>query len=730
MEKKEEILTRWQEEIKPKINEMITNLTRFVKDPELLTNLKQMAIHFKTETLPELKRVLLEEKFPELKRIIMEEKYPEIKRQVLAQYEIAKVIMEELKQNATHFRENVMAKVETLKIKATEKWTELLEKIKGIKQNWPETYQKIKDDIEDLKLQLKTKLSKYINKVLAVLKELRIPVEILPLEQMKVYSPWKYTAMVFRTNHMMTFDGKVYSVPEFGSEQQTYVLAHDFVDSNFTLLVQKKRITLVVRNMSIAIDDENVVHINGLPTLQELPYQTPISKELTIMAKGPWVNVTSTKGIALSCHLEMFPCIFHLSGWYHGKSRGLLGNLDTEHHNEFILPEGGITTDLAEFISAYDVSPHTSRNVIPSRLGSCRSTSEKCREMFLDEDSTLNATFQDINQEEFYNFCVEETRKCNPTCEVTNPVVRLGKDLQRNVDYDPECFDCTVGEVNQENVRSTSSADIIFVVSETAAMAEDNVIKSSIKTSIRNMKSVLNTHEVQDVKYGIAAYGGSDILGRPHVHTLCGHLMESSVDCASSGIDSLVFKGARPVDAMGAIQLAASYPFRKEAAKIIILIADEDLMEESTNRFEYYFQINNSRVAIQKSLARQGITFNVFSSYPTLNKKSTDSPILGVNYLGKQIINKKNSGEEGINRLAIPSGQYAKLAKATRGSVMGLHWLQTEHRDLSTLLPRMVYQQIQPQATGQVDFICRCVIGMYGEARNECQISRFIDIQM
>ena len=223
------------------------------------------------------------------------------------------------------------------------------------------------------------------------------------------------TAMVFRTNHMMTFDGKVYSVPEFGSEQQTYVLAHDFVDSNFTLLVQKKRITLVVRNMSIAIDDENVVHINGLPTLQELPYQTPISKELTIMAKGPWVNVTSTKGIALSCHLEMFPCIFHLSGWYHGKSRGLLGNLDTEHHNEFILPEGGITTDLAEFISAYDVSPQTSRNVIPSRLGSCRSISEKCREMFLDEDSTLNATFQDINQEEFYNFCVEETRKCNPT---------------------------------------------------------------------------------------------------------------------------------------------------------------------------------------------------------------------------------------------------------------------------------------------------------------------------
>lgn len=58
---------------------------------------------------------------------------------------------------------------------------------------------------------------------------------------------------------------------------------------------------------------------------------------------------------------------------------------------------------------------------------------------------------------------------------------------------------------------------------------------------------------------------------------------------------------------------------------------------------------------------------------------------------------------------------------------MGLRWLQTGHRDLNTMLPRVVYKQIQPQATGQVDFICRCVIGMYGESRNECQITNFVD---
>ncbi|XP_041474845.1 uncharacterized protein LOC121423559 [Lytechinus variegatus] len=724
-EKKDQILTSWREEIKPKINEMINNLTNFIKDPELLTNLKQMVLQFMTETLPEWKRVIFEEKYPVLKGEIVE-KYSEIKVEVITQYEIAKEIFEELKFNDTIFRQKAMTKVESLKTKALEKWNELLQKIQDIKQAWPETYKKIKADIEAVTVDLKTKLSGYINKILTLLQDLRIPVELLPLEHIKIYSPWKYTAMIFGENHVMTFDGKVYSVPAYADEVQTYVLAHDYIDRNFTLLVQKKRVTLVIRNTSVAIDDENVVHVNGLPNLQELPYQTPISKEVTIMAKGPWVNVTSTKGIALSCHVDHFICIFHLSGWYHGKSRGLFGNLDTEHHNDFILPEGGITTDVAEFISAYDVSPYISRNVVPSQFGACPSNDDECRDRFLDEDSTLNATFRDINQVEFYNFCVKETSKCHTVCEATNPVATLGMHLLRNVTYEQNCLDCTPGEISQENRRSTSTADIIFVVSETVAMAEDNNIKSSMKHVINEMDRKLQN--INDVRYGISAYGGADIHGRPHVHTLCGHLMDSSLDCASSGVESLVFEGAMPGDAMGAIQLAASYPFRKEAAKIIILIADEDIMEESTNYIEYLLKINNSRTAIQKRLERQGITFNVFSSYPTLNKKSTDSPILGVDYLGTQIINKKNSAEEGTSRLAIPSGQYAKLAKATRGSVLGLRWLQTGHRDLNNMLPKLILSQIEPQASGQVDFTCRCVIGMYGESRNECQISRYADL--
>ena len=139
-------------------------------------------------------------------------------------------------------------------------------------------------------------------------------------------------------------------------------------------------------------------------------------------------------------------------------------------------------------------------------------------------------------------------------------------------------MDCEVGVVTEEVRRPTTSVDIVFVVSETAAMAENNVIQSTLKTIINRINSKLNAYNVTGVKIGISAFGGEEIHAKPHHHTLCGHLMDSNVDCAYSGVDSLVFQGPRPIDAMHAVQLAASYPFRKDAAKIVILVTDEELM--------------------------------------------------------------------------------------------------------------------------------------------------------
>ncbi|XP_072173028.1 uncharacterized protein [Diadema setosum] len=728
LEKKEEIISKWEDEIKPTFDALLANVTSIVRDPKLLSNLMKNVTYFKDEYLPELRRYIVEEKYPEMKSYIVDEKYPEIKEELIFRYELAKEMFEEFKDNVTLFLEDTQLQLEKLRVKGDEMWNELKDRILSLRENWPATYKKLKADLEDVKIQLMAKFTKLVNKILSILKELRIPVEILPLERITLYNPWKYTAMIFGDTHMMTFDGKVYSVPPYYDEQQTYILAHDFVDRNFSLLVQKSRITLLVRNMSVAVDDQMVVYIDGEPTFKELPYQTPVSKELTIMRKGPWVNVTTSSGMALLCHSDHFLCIFHLSGWYHGKSRGLLGNVDTEYHNEFVLPTGELTTDLLEFVRSYDVSPVSNpRNVVPSRFGSCAADYEMCRALFLDDNSVLKETFSVINRTEVYNFCIEDTKQCLQTCQISNAVVTLGKELGMNVSYVPECLSCNIGDVTQENGRPVTSADIIFVISETFAMAEDNSIQSTLRTIVNRISSKLGAFNVTNVKFGVTAFGGADIHGKSHTHTACGHLMDSSVECLNSGIDSLVFQGAGPIDAMQAVEYAAHYPFRKDAAKILILITDEELMEESGKPWDFLFNINTSLPAIQQLLDRQGITFNVFSSYPTLNKKTTESPILGVNYLGKQVIRKKSSGEEGIDRLAIPKGQYAKLATATRGSIMGVYWLQSGHRDLTYMFPRLIWKQVQPQFNGEVDYSCSCTLGVYGEAREECRITRFVD---
>ena len=186
-----EIKPKWENEIKPKIDEVVADLNAFIKSPNRTAILKEKALELKNVHLPELRRVILEEKYPELRRFIVEEKYPEIKRQVLDKYEEAKTIFEEFKENVTLFHQEMETKIQKMMTQAEDKWSELQKKIKQIQENWPETFEKIKADIEDVKIQLKAKLTEFINKVLTALRELRIPVEILPLEHINLYNPWK-----------------------------------------------------------------------------------------------------------------------------------------------------------------------------------------------------------------------------------------------------------------------------------------------------------------------------------------------------------------------------------------------------------------------------------------------------------------------------------------------------------------------------------------------------------
>lgn len=55
------------------------------------------------------------------------------------------------------------------------------------------------------------------------------------------------------------------------------------------------------------------------------------------------VHFASAAGLLVHCHPSLEACLFQISGFYFGKTRGLLGTLDNEQYDDFTLPSGHVS---------------------------------------------------------------------------------------------------------------------------------------------------------------------------------------------------------------------------------------------------------------------------------------------------------------------------------------------------------------------------------------------------
>jgi hypothetical protein len=116
------------------------------------------------------------------------------------------------------------------------------------------------------------------------------------------------TAIIFGERHIMTFDGKVYSIPKSG-QQCTYLMARGTRNEKFALVKSRDGITLTVPEMSITINEKNEVRVNNSRSLVQLPLES-YNKKITVKLVGNTVEVESDTGISLKVNGEKKVGIF------------------------------------------------------------------------------------------------------------------------------------------------------------------------------------------------------------------------------------------------------------------------------------------------------------------------------------------------------------------------------------------------------------------------------------
>ncbi|XP_075987202.1 retinoid- and fatty-acid binding glycoprotein apolipophorin isoform X2 [Anticarsia gemmatalis] len=185
--------------------------------------------------------------------------------------------------------------------------------------------------------------------VIAMIKAYR-PKNLNPFDEV----PAKLRAVVINGQHIFTFDGRHLTFPG----NCRYVLAHDHVDRNFTLMMQ----LVNGAPKSLILEDKHGAIIelkdNGQATLNGANHGYPVIEKDSFafrQANGR-IGVGSLYGIMAFCSPKLEVCYFEVNGYYLGKLRGLLGDGNNEPFDDFRLPNGKVCESESEFGNAYRLS--------------------------------------------------------------------------------------------------------------------------------------------------------------------------------------------------------------------------------------------------------------------------------------------------------------------------------------------------------------------------------------
>lgn len=235
--------------------------------------------------------------------------------------------------------------------------------------------------------------------------------------------PFKSRSLLIGSRHFVTFDKRFISLnhsyallKDTEPDQCSYLLANDFIDSNFTLTqipstISYNNQSLTTRKLSIRIENHviDIDLVGGSITIDhDLATALPVQIANTIVYRE-WdiLVIRSENGFELNCNLQFDFCWFELSGWYFGKTAGIMGTPNNEIYDDFITTKHTIAKDIVEFKESWaiDQCQHDRQskqtNLITQELVLL------CDTYFRSKVSEFADCFGSVDSTPFYDLCLD-----------------------------------------------------------------------------------------------------------------------------------------------------------------------------------------------------------------------------------------------------------------------------------------------------------------------------------
>ncbi|XP_034949851.1 apolipophorins [Chelonus insularis] len=406
-----------------------------------------------------------------------------------------------------------------------------------------------------------------------------------------IIPPFSKIGVVVEGGHFFTYDGRHLTMPGTCD----YVLAQDTRDGNFSVVGSFNNgklisITIVAPGESITLKSNGNILVNDKAA--EYPASTA---NLHAFLTPPIVNVKSDYGIHVACsHKAPMICSVRVSGFYHGRLRGLFGDANNEPYDDFTLPSGHITEKESEFGNAYRLNSGCAE--APTADHQNHQRNPTCTEYFTGS-SSMSSCFNYVNPTIYRQACDHATSAGTPraTCLMSAAYVAACRHQRVYISIPSACGSCKLGKDEIAIGDSFSvkipkkEADVIFVVEQDSK--NEKIFKELITPLISELKNELAHHGITDVRIGLIGY--ADNMKWPQHYTTGGSMnidgeVKNMNFSPSSPLISL--KEAKEGDTqtrlkfakqrldveLGTFKLtdayeeAVRYPFRTGAAKIVV----------------------------------------------------------------------------------------------------------------------------------------------------------------
>lgn len=241
-------------------------------------------------------------------------------------------------------------------------------------------------------------------------------------EPQNLVPPFKAHALLVGSRHVITFDktNLEFDASEFGNvksldDQCSYLLAHDFIDNQFTIVLKPFADDKFMSKILSIKSKKSIVEIelgNPLGPIKVGDHPTTIlpttSGDFLITRELNVVTVTSIYGFKIQCNLEFDVCHFELSGWYFGKIAGVLGTMNNENFDDLATSDNEITDNREKFLESWITKgiPQKSENLtIESEF--MEGLLRNCDAFFMQKTSYFTNCFLIVDPQPFYEMCIQ-----------------------------------------------------------------------------------------------------------------------------------------------------------------------------------------------------------------------------------------------------------------------------------------------------------------------------------